>query len=109
MIDPYITISIALNENGGLKTARLDHYSQHFGVITPTQNRSKECSDDIVYMGGIAEKLQRMLDTLVGYFDDQNLKDSSALQKYGYTDGGGAMVRITNLLSKGTYSPQCTN
>jgi hypothetical protein len=110
VIDPYITISIALNEDGGLKTARLDKFGQHFGVIPPTTGPGhvKECAEDIVYMGGIDEKLQIMLNTLIDY-SNSGKTGVQGLQTYGYTDGGSAMVRLTNLLSGSTYTPYCGN
>ncbi|MBI5151525.1 MAG: hypothetical protein HZA34_03035 [Candidatus Pacebacteria bacterium] len=120
VVDPYIAISIALNENGGLKTARKDRMSQHFGVVTPITGHSKECPEDNEYMGRIDEKLDIMLQTLIaGYKGKDTLGADGVAALERYKSGSNArpledqtysqkMIQLTQIISGNAYSPLCT-
>ncbi|HKY74408.1 MAG TPA: hypothetical protein VJ246_03805 [Patescibacteria group bacterium] len=120
VVDPYIALSIAFNENGGLKTARIDRMSQHFGVVTPRIGRKKECPEDNEYIGTIPEKLDIMLNTLLGdYKGAETLGKDGVAALEEYKLGSNAkpeidqtysqtMIQKTELLSGSSdYSPQC--
>ena len=93
-INPYVAISIALNENGGLKVDNPERTGRHFGCGVSTKP-----GDSVISSDTIDKKLDCMLGALKGYKDAQNLGNVASLKKYGYTNGGGDLFRITKLLN----------
>lgn len=110
VVDPYISIAIALNENGGFITSRKDRMGRHFGAITHTGEY--ECTGDVVDLDTIPNKFGAMIRTLIGGYNGESTLGQSGvaiLTRYAGNSGYNSTIAnlVSNFIASGGYTPQC--
>lgn len=105
-LNPYLVMAIALNETGGLISAKPGFVGPHFGCGVGGSGEGGQVISD----GTIESKLQ----CLKGFFANQKsnfgqLSDSEVLSKYGYSNGNRNqnLTKIMGIISGGKAPALC--
>jgi len=101
-LNPYLVMAIAMNETGGLISAKPGFVGPHFGCGLGGSGSGGQIISD----GSIESKLQCLMD----FFDRNSaLSDNDALKRYGYGNGVSEnnLVKIIGILSNGQQPAQC--
>lgn len=99
-VNPYLVMSIALNETGGLISSKPGFVGPHFGCgVGGTAGQ-------VIGDGTIENKLQ----CLLGFFSDNaGMEDDALLRRYGYSNGNrnDNLTKIMGIISKGKAPALC--
>ncbi len=109
-LNPYLVMSIAMNETGGLISSKPGYVGPHFGCGIGGSGQGGQIISD----GSIESKLQ----CLTGFFQNyaartrpEEQSDDAALTLYGYRNGSrnNNLVKIMGILSNGKYPLESCN